>query len=314
MKRVQLHRAFALLVVVLTASACSSGGPAATIDGFDIPPERIEELHPEGADLDGEQEASSLFLIILHHVVSREAEVQFDLVPDDRDIEAALTARLGGDDVAALPALTANGITRERVLLEAELDVLRERLQRAFIDEGGPGVDLDAAYRTFLGVNSRACILMLAPASDEAVAEMERVTDGTATLGSVQDQLGDRVEPVDLGCDSPSRLPLPVQPVALDGEVGLAYLRTFSDGTVYVVGVTERDAPTLDEVLEEVKALAADSQGATLFNEWAFDLLRAADVTVDEAFGTWEPREGTGDVPTVVPKGETPVLTPSDGA
>ena len=60
----------------------------------------------------------------------------------------------------------------------------------------------------------------------------------------------------------------------------------------------------MDDGIEEVKSIAADSQGATLFNEWAFDLLRTADVTVDTDLWAWEPRDGTADVPTVVPRSQ----------
>lgn len=302
-RRPSTRLAAGLIALALLASACSGGGTAATIDGVEITSDRIETLHPADAELDEQQRASTLFLIILHHLVTREAEAQFDLTSSDAEIEAALAVRLGDDEDTAAARLADRGVTRERVLLEAELDVLREKLQRAFVDRGGPEIDLDAAYRTFLGANSRACVTMLAPATDEAMSDIERVTTGTITLQAVQEELGDLVEPVDLGCDIPTQLPGPVQPIALDGEVGRAYLSTFSDGTLYVAGVTSRDAPPLDSVIEEVKRIASDSQGAELFDEWAFDLLRAADVAVDADLGVWEPRDGTGDVPTVVPKG-----------
>ena len=42
----------------MIAAACSSGGPAASIDGFDVAPERISELHPADTDLDEQQQAS----------------------------------------------------------------------------------------------------------------------------------------------------------------------------------------------------------------------------------------------------------------
>ncbi|MDH3249258.1 MAG: hypothetical protein OEQ47_09865 [Acidimicrobiia bacterium] len=306
MRQRPLGRAGGFLIVALIAASCSSGGPAATVDGFDIAPERIEQLHPENVDVDDEIQASSLFLIILHHLVTREADAQFDLVTTEAEVDEALAARAGTAGELLDQRLADRGVTRARVLLEAELDVLRTELQREFIDRGGPGVDLDAAYRTFLSVNSRACVELLAPASDAAVAEVQRVTDGVITLDSAREQLGELVETIDLGCDNPVQLPPPVQSVALDGEVGVAYLSTFSDGTLYVAAVTSRDAPGMDEVIEDVKQIAADTQGLTLFNEWAFELLRTADVTVDADLWSWEPREGTAGVPTVVPRSGAP--------
>lgn len=291
----------ALVAGALLLSACAAPGPAATVDGVEFAPERVTDLHPEGADLDAEQRASSLFLVILHHLVAREADAQFDVTAGETDIDAAVDERLGDSDEISDQRLAERGVTRERVRLEAELDVLRSRIQRAFVDERAPGVDLDAAYRRFLSVNSRVCVTLLAPASPEAVADVEAAVTGDVDLDDVIEQLGDLVEPVELGCDSPVGLPPPVQPVAVDGEVGRAYLSTFSDGTTYVAGVTERDAPALEDVLGDVENLAAETQGTELFDEWAFELLRTATVEIDSDFGTWEPRDGTADVPTVVP-------------
>lgn len=301
LKRGRVRWLAALATIALLIAACTQPGPAATVDGVDVESGRIESLHPGDADLDGEQRAATLFLIILHELITREAEAQFDAVASSSEIDAAMVARLGDVEDVADQRLADRGITRDRVLLEAELDVLRAKLQRAFIEEGGPGVDLDTAFRTFLGVNSRACVQLLAPVSPDVVADIESVVQGDISLEAATAQLADLVEPVDLGCDSPANLPPPVQPLALDGEVGRAYLSTFSDGTVYVAAVTERDAPALDEVIEEVESLAAESQGSTLFDEWAFEILKAAEVFIDSDIGTWEPRDGTGDVPTVVP-------------
>lgn len=290
-----------LVAVMLVAGACSADGPAASIDGSEIAPETIDQLHPVGAEIDDEQRASSLLLVILHHLLRREASAQFGITPTDAEIAEALAVRVGSDDDTLMQRLADQGVTRDRLLLEAELDVLRERIQLAFIDQDGPDVDIDAAYRTFIGVNSKSCVILLAPTSDDAMSDMQTTVVGEISLADAQSALGDLVESVDLGCDSPVQLPPPVQSVAIDGEVGRAYLSTFSDGTVYVAGVTSRDAPTLEQVMDEVRTIAAESQGAALFDEWAFEILRNADVTIDATLGSWEPRDGTGDVPTVVP-------------
>ena len=121
MRRTPLRRAASFLIVGLIAAGCSSGGPAASIDGYEVAPERISQLHPEDAALDEQQQASSLFLIILHHLVIREADAQFDLVPAPTEVDAALVARAGAADEQQLAD---QGVTRDRVLLEAELDVV----------------------------------------------------------------------------------------------------------------------------------------------------------------------------------------------
>jgi len=104
----------------------------------------------------------------------------------------------------------------------------------------------------------------------------------------------------DLGCHSPLEHGMELAPVALDGELGRSYARRHETGGVYVAMVTERDAPTADEVRGEVVEFAIEKQGPEVFNQWAAELLIRAEVEVNDGIGSWEPAPGTGDLPTVV--------------
>lgn len=285
-------------VLALVGVACGQSETAAVVNGEDIARSTLDALHSEPSNLAAEERAASTYLLVLHNLVVSNALDEFDISPDPADVETAFFDRVAGagDDIDV--RLANRGITRQRVTLEAELDVLRATLETEFILRGGPGVDLEASYRRFISLNSVACVTLLAPESNAAVPEIEVLVAAGASLEDVADAV--TVEEIDLGCTNPVQHPLPVQPVAVDGEVGVAYLREFSDGTVFVVGVTERDAPTIDEVEDEVIQLAADSQGRDLFDQWAFDLLRSAEVEIDPSIGTWEASAETDGVPTVL--------------
>jgi len=295
-------RLTALLIGLLLAmAACSGSAPAAVVDGIRIEEAQLEALHDSAASVTDDERASSLFLLILHQLVTTGAQEDFGVTVTQGELDAAFTLRAGGpgNDVDAV--LTGRGVTRARVLLEAELDVVRGRLEEEIVRSDWPGVDLDKAYRDFLAVNSRACLEVLTLVDTTLSAEIEgRVEDGEG-LEAISAVYPDRTARLDMGCLSPLEHGVELAPVALDAEVGRSYARHPETGGFYVVVVTERQAPAADEVSEEIIEFAVDRQGPELFNRWAAELLGGAEVEVDGGIGSWEPGPGTGDLPTVVP-------------
>jgi hypothetical protein len=292
-----------LAALALTTVGCSSGPEVvAVVDGTPIASEELEVLHPDASDLMPDERAGSVYLLILHHLLVAGAEQDFAVVVDQTALDDAFADRTRrfGDDVDT--GLEQRGVTRERVMLEAELDVIRGRVEKELI-ERGEALDLDAAYRQFISTNSMVCMTMLAPTAPEVEAEIAAFVETGVTLADVERELAEAVESVDLGCANPFRHPGPVQPGAGDGAIGRAYLRTFSDGTMYVVAVTERDAPALDEVMDEVLQIAAETQGPGLFDAWAVEILKTAVVEVEASIGTWQPTPDSNDIPTVVASG-----------
>lgn len=287
------------VVSVALLVGCGPGGPVAVVEDDPIERSELDALAP-GA-VDAEQEASSLFLLILHRLLVDAAARDFGVAVDEADVDAAFADRTRGlDDVDA--ALTERGVTRRRVTLEAELDALRRHLEEEMVVGDRSAVDMDEAYRDFLAANSRACMVVLNLADASLTEEVEERVEAGEDLDDIFADHPDRTARLDLGCHSPLQHGMELAPVALDGEVGTSYARHPESGGVYVAKVTERDAPPLAEVEEEVIALAVDTQGPQLFDAWAADVLRTADVEVHDSIGTWEPSQDTGDIPTVVPQ------------
>ena len=288
-----------LIALLLVAASCSVSGPAAIVNGIPIENERLEELHDPPGSISDAERASSLFLLILHQLVTTGAERDFGVSATGDELEAAFALRTGGPgDVDTV--LADRGVTRARVMLEAELDVIRGRVEEEIVRSGSPGVDLDKAYRDFLAVNSKTCLVVLTLLDPSLAGEVESRVEAGEGLEAIHAAYPDRTVRVEPGCLSPLDHASDLASVALDGEVGRSYARKPDVGGVYVVLVTERLAPSADEVRDEVLETAIERQGPELFNLWAADLIARAEVEVSDRIGTWEPGPGTGDLPTVV--------------
>jgi len=289
----------AWLALTLFVSACSGSGVLATVNGIEIQRTDLEALHSDGVPQDPDEAASSTFLLILHQLLTDAAESEFGVSVTTEERQAAFETRTSGlgDDLAA--RLAERNVTEARVTLDADLDVLRQRVQEELIKV--PGVaDMEKAYRDFLAINASSCMTVLT-FLDEATEETARqMAEAGETVQAVRAAVGDEVVGASLGCHSPVQHGGDLAAVALDGEIGIAYGR-ISDGIFYVAAVTERDAPAAEDHMDEILELAASRQGDALFDAWAVKILQTADVSVDRSIGTWTPSPDSGEVPVVVP-------------
>lgn len=288
-----------VLSVLVVATACSSAETVATIEGEPVEHSELAELFPEESDATEQELASSLMILILHDLLIEAARDHFGFTVSQESHQSAFQARTRGLGSDLDATLAARGLTRERVALEADLDVIRAELEDRLVRDEAPGLDLDAAYRTFLSVNSRVCLSAWRITNDSAVGDIEVLLEGGGGLANVEQAYPDVLEPVDLECTSPTLFGLGLASVALDGEVGKAHVVKTEQGPV-ITAVVEREAPSAQEVRDEVLQVAAETQGPELFNEWAAEVLRNADVKIDGSVGRWEPAQGTGDIPTIV--------------
>lgn len=289
----------AALAVVSGCTSVSGTTTVATVDGTDIDRSALDELHPDGADVDAHERASSMLLLILHELLPTAARHEFDVSIADGQRDAAFAARTSGLGPDVDATLRERGVTRDRVRLEADLDALRDELEPVLVREEAPGYDFDAAYRTFLSVNSRVCVSALQVTDDARLSAIEALVDAGADLEAVEDAHADQVERIEVDCGSPRQLPPGLASVALDGDTGDTHV-VRTDGGAYVATVDSRDAPRADDVLDEVRAVAVETQGPELFDTWAAEVIRSAEVDLDRSVGRWAATDGTGGVPTVV--------------
>lgn len=293
-----LRRGARALAGVLLLTACS-GLPdtVAVVDGVRVAGDRLSEMSPTN-DPDPSERIEDLNLLIIHEILTARAESEFGFVASGSQIEEAFDERVRGREEDLEEWLAARGSTPERAMLEAELDVIRNRLEDVMVESEDYGFDFDEAYRTFIGVNSRVCMEGLLIADQERADAIESAVERGSDLDTLASEFPGVVEATEIGCNIPIEFGPLLSPVAVDGEIGVAYLRETEDGTRYVVQVTERDAPDPGDVREEVIDLGRERQGPGLFNAWVIEQLKASEVEVDESVGVWATTE-EGDIPTV---------------
>ena len=301
----------AVLPLLLLVAACGGAGPVATINGIDIDEERLAELRPADAEPVADDIARDLLLVILHDVLVDAALSELGVSATESASEAAFEQRTrSAAAMGPLDAVLANrGVTTQRVRLEADLDALRDVVGPELVRSEAAGFDIDAAYEDFLLREGEVCVrqIELASREDYDVA-VDRLDGGEPFADVAMDMSTDPLVGAgearaggDLGCAPPRGLPLGLSARSLEATIGVPFGPVDLLAGSYLVVVYDRTLPELDSVRDRVREGAVGEQGEAVFQEWAFEVLRTAEVTIDPGYGTWGPREGTGGVPTVIP-------------
>jgi len=300
------------LAVLLLVAGCSSDNSATLVDGVEITTDDVARLHIDFDELDDDERASSLLLLILRQAFGSRATTDLDLQFDEGDFETALQERLnrlegrGGVD----EVLTALNQTPDRIRIEAELDTIRAGVVAELVRTEAPGFDLQAAFDGYLLAEAEVCIrqmqLSSGPDFDRAadrLAAGENFADVAREISI--DPFVDRTDGVgaggDLGCSAPSALPGGLDVATLTAPLNEPTGPVVADNGLYLLEVYQRSAPDLAEVRDEVAEFAVAQQGPELFRRWAVDVLQLIDVEVAAEFGTWGMLPETDPVPTVVP-------------
>ncbi|MDH3500663.1 MAG: peptidylprolyl isomerase [Acidimicrobiia bacterium] len=319
MSRSPLVGRLALLAgLALPALACGSPpATVATIDGIEIERARFESLHPDGYELVPDETASSLLLLLIHDLFIANAQAELGITLDEAATSVAFAARTrSAEAIGPLDEVLANrGVTPARVQLEANLDVLRELVGPELVRREAPGFDIDTAFDQYLLDEAYVCVqqIELLDTGDlELIIDRANSGDSFADLAREfsTDSLAHRPDGEsgaggDMGCSYPNSFGLGLADAALDTRipVGEAFGPVVSAAALHVMVVYDRVIPELDDVRADVLRAAEASQGPDLFSIWAVDLLHRAEVTIDDGYGSWGPREGTDGIPTVIPVG-----------
>lgn len=301
----------AVLPLLLLVAACGDAGPVATINDIEIDEERLAALRPTDAEPLADDIARDLLLVILHDGLADAALSELGVATTDAAAEDFFEQRTrSAAAIGPLDAVLANrGVTTQRVRLEANLDALRDVVGPELVRAEAPGFDIDAAYEDFLLREGEVCVRQIELASREDYdAAVDRLDSGEPFAAVAMDMSTDPLVGAgearaggDLGCAPPRGLPLGLTARSLEATIGVPFGPVDLLTGAYLVLVYDRTLPELDSVRDEVREGAVDEQGEAVFQEWVFDVLRTADVTIDPGYGSWAPREGTGDVPTVIP-------------
>jgi len=300
-----LKKLSSLLVLgALVMAACGgSNEVAATVNGNEVTVADVEALYnlPEDTEITKAEFADYLSFNIILDVFSAQADSEFGISFTDEEIAAE------ADELLA--AQLAEGQTREEFL---ELNEITEQLvlnvahqsliQAALLEELGGGLpdptqeELDAFFQeaSLMVCGSHILVETEAEAQD-VVARLEAGEEFGAVAAEVSID-GSADSGGDLGCADPSGYVPEFSEAMASAEVGIPTAPVESEFGFHVILLREDELPTEEQAITSLTSQAA--QQAT--NDWFLETASAAEVEVNEKFGTWQ----TEPSPEVVPPAE----------
>jgi parvulin-like peptidyl-prolyl isomerase len=294
-----------LALAALALAACGSGSNAvaATVDGEDITVSEIEALIDQGEEtaIDKAQFAQFLGFEIQQRIITAAAEGDFgiDITEDEISAEAdSIFEESNTEGVSREEFLSTNQVTEELLLR-----VAHQRLLETQVREALSGEVAEPTQEEIDGVIAEAeanyCAShILVATEDEANAVKDRLDAGenfAALATELSTDTGSGAAGGDLGCAPSANYVTEFADALTAAEVGVPTDPVESEFGFHIILVREDEIPEEADVIEQIK----DSAVATATNEWFFEQIEAAEVTVDEKYGTWDSSQ-----PQVVPPTE----------
>jgi len=301
-----------LVALATIVVSCSGSSGSTLVDGVEITDDDIATLHVDVDELDDDERAGSLLLLILREAFVASAANDLDVVLDETAVDSAYQVHV--DRIAARgdldTVLEALNQTPDRVRIEAELDTIRDEVGEALVHNQAPGFDLEGAYVAYLLAGAEVCVRLMqlesGPDFDVAADRLEAGEPFADVARDVSiDPFVDREDGSgsggDLGCSAPNALPGGLDTASLEAPLNEPAGPVIADTGLYLLDVYDRTAPDLADVRPEVIDLAVEAQGPDLFRQWAVQVLQTIDVEVAGDYGQWGMLPETDPVPTVVP-------------
>ena len=293
-----------LVLSALVMAACGgSNEVAATVNGNEVTVADVEALvnKPDDVELTKIEFADYLSFNIILNVFSAQAESEFGISFTDEEIAAEadelLTAQLAEGQTRE-EFLELNEITEQLVLQVAHQSLI----QAGILEELGGGLpdptqeDIDVFFEeaSLMVCGSHILVETQAEAQD-VVARLEAGEEFGVVAAEVSID-GSADSGGDLGCADPSRYVPEFSEAMATAEVGIPTAPVESEFGFHVILLREDELPTEEQAISNLTSQAA--QQAT--NDWFLEQAAAAEVEVNEKFGTWQ----TEPSPEVVPPAE----------
>ena len=293
---------FVLAAMLLAACGSGSGDVAATVDGNDITVNDVESLlDAGGGTVEKTRFAEALFYAIQWDLMFKAAEADYGVTVSDEAVTAEaenIYVSNATEGQTREDFLATNGITEEFLSNFARQQILfNTDLREVFLEDVPEPTqeEIDAARQDAVLALTNACVShVLVETEEEANAVMTRLEGGEAFEDVAREaslDTGSGANGGVLPCGSPSGYVEPFRDAVLDADVGDIYPEPVeSQFGWHVILVTERTEPeeatlpTDEELAETVRQTAV----VPALQDWFTEVMKSADVTVEEAYGTWE--------------------------
>lgn len=296
---------YTLVAIAFVLSACGGGSSAAaaSVDGTDITVGEVEALIDiEESTIPKDQFAQFLGFEIQWEIITTAATDDFGVEIAEVDIDAEadrIFESAGASGESREEFLSSRGVTEDflsNIAHQALVDqAVREALDEEVEDPGQQEID---AQRTEVCVSH-----VLVPTEEEAQDVFDRLEAGE-DFGELAQELSQDPGSVEnngiLPCGPAGQYVDEFRDAAMTAPIGEVYDEIVQTRFGYhVMLVTDRVEPTGETTpteSEAVESLRADAVALEL-NSWFLDKVTAAEVVVEEQFGTWQATPQ----PTVIP-------------
>jgi len=296
-----LVAAMALVVAACgrTANADVGGGVAATYEGGEISADDVYALIPIPQDsdtVDADLFAGTLTRLILDRIFTAAAEQDYDITPGDATVAenlVVLTQSItNGGQLELSAALEANGLTGESLQAIARQQAIFDEVSIALIaSQPAPDeAEMRELYESQIDEISEVCSRhILLESEDEAVAALDRALAGEdfADLAIELSTGPSGPDGGNLGCSAPGGFVPEFAQAVIDAEPGVAVGPVETQFGWHVILVESKTIPTFEESRQDIESAFLEADVSVLFNEWLGAKMEAANVQVDEQYGSW---------------------------
>jgi parvulin-like peptidyl-prolyl isomerase len=292
----------AIGALVLSACGSGSGDVAATVNGEDITVADVEALiSGDGAEIPKSEFAGALGFLVQQQIVSDAAEAEFGIVIPEDDIaaEADVIFEEAAGGQTREEFLEAQGITEELLQKFAHSQLLVGEISQTLeADVEQPTqeeIDTVITDAEALYCSSHILVATEQEAND-VLSRLEAGEEFPALAAELSTDTGSGAAGGDLGCSAPEVYDPAFAAALTAAEVGVPTAPVESQFGFHVILLREDELPTAEEAKASLTAEAVNEAA----NTWFTDQFEAAEVTVDEAYGTWQATP----TPQVVPPAE----------
>ncbi len=284
---------------VATQNSLPADGVAATVDGETITVDEV--LAMSVANSTPAETADTLRRLIVNRVLEASiAELGIEITPEmEADARTQIVDEVVGASGATLEeVLEASSLNEAAFALIVRQSALADAVEK-YLEDVAPAPrdqDIQELYNEQVLSIANVCTShILLDTEPEAQAALDRVLAGEDFAALAQERSTGPSGPGggSIGCSNPSGYVTAYAEASMVAELNVAYGPVQTEFGFHVILVTERTAPTLDEMREDLTAELL----AQVFPVWLTTEIQAADVVVAPEFGVWQNEPA----PVVVP-------------
>lgn len=281
-----------IVVLALVAVACSSAGSGVigSVGDTDITEADIGELFESDTLPIDESLREAIFSLLAREVLLQGLRADFGLELDEAQVEvlyADFVAQMEQAGMTPEQFLGASDASLEMVRFNAEIGVIRQLAIDGTIQRPETLEAFFSAPEAYTTVCVRHVLVATAEEAEDVRARLEDGEDLAAVATEVS--LDTATPGGDLGCALAGRYVPEFAQATVTAEVGAVFGPVETEFGFHVLVVGERTAPTEEEVKADPRAYLTDADMNVLWSDWFNETLRAADVAVDEKYGSWTP-------------------------